>query len=169
MRMDITVRQAREEELDAVGELTARVFLDDGLLDFGESDPYLVELQDARGRAAHAEVLVAADSASGEVLGAVAFTAYGGKYAELSRPGEGEFRMLAVGPQARRRGAGEALVRACLDRARESGLSRVVLSSRPTMAGAHRLYGRLGFLRAPERDWQPIPGITLWAFTAELS
>ncbi|MEU0812645.1 GNAT family N-acetyltransferase, partial [Streptomyces sp. NPDC005970] len=31
----------------------------------------------------------------------------------LARPGEGEFRMLAVRPEARRRGAAEALVRAC--------------------------------------------------------
>jgi hypothetical protein len=31
---------------------------------------------------------------------------------------------------------------------------------------AHRLYARLGFGRLPERDWEPVPGITLLAFGA---
>ena len=34
---------------------------------------------------------------------------------------------------------------------------RVVLSSQPTMYSAHRIYGRLGFVRTPERDWNPVP------------
>ena len=29
---------------------------------------------------------------------------------------------------------------------------------------AHRLYERLGFVRAPGRDWTPVPGVDLWAF-----
>ncbi|MGP3942219.1 GNAT family N-acetyltransferase [Streptomyces sp. 6N106] len=168
--MDITIRRARDEELDAIGELTAQVYLGDGLLDFGDSDPYLTTLRDARRRAAEAELLVAADAASDEVLGAVAFAVYGGGYAELARPGEGEFRMLAVRPQSRRRGAAEALVRACLDRGRALGLRRIVISSQRSMTAAHRLYERLGFVRAPERDWSPIAksDLTLWAFTVEL-
>ncbi|MDX3225685.1 GNAT family N-acetyltransferase [Streptomyces sp. ME19-01-6] len=166
--MDMTIRRARDEELDGIGELTAQAYLGDGLLEFGESDSYLAQLRDAGRRAELAEVLVAADAESDEVLGAVAFAVYGGAYAELARPGEGEFRMLAVHPEARRRGAAEALVRACLGRARELGLERIVISSQQKMAAAHRLYGRLGFVRAPERDWEPIPGISLWAFTVEL-
>ncbi|CAM5475845.1 GNAT family N-acetyltransferase [Streptomyces antimycoticus] len=168
--MDITIRRARDEELDGIGELTAQVYLGDGLLDFGDSDPYLTTLRDARRRAAEAELLVAADAASDEVLGAVAFAVYGGAYAELARPGEGEFRMLAVRPESRRRGAAEALVRACLDRGRALGLRRIVISSQQSMTAAHRLYERLGFVRAPERDWSPIATLelTLWAFTVEL-
>ncbi|GAA2353419.1 GNAT family N-acetyltransferase [Streptomyces cuspidosporus] len=166
--MDITIRRARDEELDGVGELTAQAYLGDGLLAFEDSDAYLGELRDARRRAELAEVLVAADAGSDEVLGAVAFAVHGGAYAELAREGEGEFRMLAVRPEARRRGAAEALVRACLERGRELGLARIVISSQQQMTAAHRLYRRLGFVRAPERDWEPIPGITLWAFSVEL-
>lgn len=86
----------------------------------------------------------------------------------VARAGEGEFRMLAVRPRARRRGAAEALVRACMDRARGLGLQRIVICSQQSMTAAHRLYARLGFVRAPERDWEPVPGVTLWAFTVEL-
>jgi hypothetical protein len=32
------------------------------------------------------------------------------------------------------------------------------------MRAAHRAYERLGFRRAPERDWSPVPGIDLYAF-----
>lgn len=36
--MDTVIRVARSEEYAALGELTARAYLDDGLLDFGEDD-----------------------------------------------------------------------------------------------------------------------------------
>ncbi|MCT2591847.1 GNAT family N-acetyltransferase [Streptomyces sp. N2-109] len=165
--MDITIRAAREEELTGVGELTARAFLDDGLLTHGTGDPYLAVLRDARRRAEHAEVLVAVD-AEGEVLGAVAFVGAGGEYADIAGAGEAEFRMLAVRPEGRGRGVGEALVRECLARARGLGLRAMVLSSQPSMVAAHRLYGRLGFTRTPERDWEPLPGLLLWTFALEL-
>jgi ribosomal protein S18 acetylase RimI-like enzyme len=166
--MDITIRSARDDELELVGELTARAYLEDGLLEFGEDDSYLTELRAARRRARHAEVLVAVDTASDSVLGAVAFVGDGGEYADIAAAGEGEFRMLAVRPEGRGRGAGEALVRACVDRARERGLVRLVLCSQERMSAAHRLYGRLGFVRTPEKDWKPYPSLTLRAFALEL-
>lgn len=168
--MDVTIREARPEELVQIGELTAEAYLGDGLLDFGEADPYLAELRDVRRRVQHAQVLVAVDPDRGddELLGAVAYVAEPGRYADIAREGEGEFRMLAVRAAGRGRGAGEALVRSCISRAREQGHQRLVLSSQEGMRAAHRLYGRLGFVRTPERDWSPFPGFTLWTFGLEL-
>jgi hypothetical protein len=40
------------------------------------------------------------------------------------------------------------------------------MCSAQNMHVAHRLYARLGFGRLPERDWEPVPGITLLAFGA---
>ncbi|MFJ8359218.1 GNAT family N-acetyltransferase [Streptomyces sp. NPDC093984] len=155
--MDLTIRQATPDEYATLGEITARAYLQDGLLDFGESDAYLDELKDVAGRAAAAEVLVAV--ADGHVLGGVTFVpAGGGPMADIAGPGEAEIRMLAVAHAARGRGAGEALVRACVDRARATeGCVRVVLSTQRTMRTAHRIYERLGFVRTPERDWSPLP------------
>ncbi len=167
--MDITIRAAHAAELDEIGELTASAYLDAGLLTHGEDDPYLHRLRDARRRAEHAEVLAAVEEASGRLLGAVAFVPDGGEFADLAGPGEGEFRMLAVRADERGRGTGEALVRACLARARARGLVRMVLCSQPAMKAAHRLYARLGFVRAPQRDWQPVPGLTLWVFVLDLT
>jgi hypothetical protein len=36
------------------------------------------------------------------------------------------------------------------------------------MAVAHRLYGRLGFIRLPERDFRPLPGVDLLASAVQL-
>ncbi|MBT2417521.1 GNAT family N-acetyltransferase [Streptomyces sp. ISL-22] len=157
--MDIVIRQVEPDEYEALGEITAQAYLQDGLLDFGESDEYLGELKDVAKRAAAAEVLVAVHS--GRVVGGVTFVPSGGPMADIAGPGEAEIRMLAVSREARGRGAGEALVRACVDRARATdGCVRIVLSSQRTMHSAHRIYERLGFVRTPERDWNPIPHLS---------
>ncbi|MFI9600826.1 GNAT family N-acetyltransferase [Streptomyces sp. NPDC052043] len=154
--MDFAIRPVEPGEYGTLGEITAQAYLQDGLLDFGESDGYLVELRNVAKRAAAAEVLVAV--ADGKVLGGVTFVPGAGPMADLAGPGETEIRMLAVAHAARGRGVGEALVRACLDRARAvEGCVRVVLSSQSSMRTAHRVYERLGFVRTPGRDWNPLP------------
>ncbi|MFI1162729.1 GNAT family N-acetyltransferase [Streptomyces sp. NPDC020801] len=156
--MDTVIRQVREDEHVLLGEITAQAYLLDGLLDFGESDGYLGELKDVAKRAAAAEVLVAVES--GRVLGGVTLVPSGGPLADIAGAGEAEIRMLAVAHAARGRGTGDALVRACVDRARSTpGCVRVVLSTQHTMHAAHRIYERLGFVRTPERDWNPVPDL----------
>lgn len=146
-------------------EVTVQAYDVDGHLagDVG----YDAELRDIARRVELAEVLVAVGEA-GDVLGCVTIVRPGSAYAEISRPGELEFRMLAVAPSARGRGVGEALTRAVLDRARTLGLRRVVLSSLDGMRSAHRLYERLGFTRLPERDWRPFPHISLVAYRIDV-
>ncbi|MDX3691277.1 GNAT family N-acetyltransferase [Streptomyces europaeiscabiei] len=156
--MDITIRHVAPDEYAPLGEITAQAYLGDGLLDFGESDVYLGELRDVAKRAAEADVLVAL--ADGRVLGGVTFVPAGGPMADIAAAGEAEIRMLAVAREARGRGVGEALVRACVERARTvEGCVRVVLSTQRTMHAAHRIYERLGFTRTPERDWNPLPDV----------
>jgi ribosomal protein S18 acetylase RimI-like enzyme len=165
--MDFVIRPARYEELDTVGELTAQAYLADDLVSDGSG--YVEQLRRARHRAQHTEMLVAADRSTGTVVGSVSFVRWGSEYADLAREGEAEFRMLAVSPGARRRGVAEALVRACLDRARAIGAERVVICSSVAMRAAHRLYDRLGFVRIPERDWSPLPGVELIGSGYELA
>lgn len=160
------VRRAVPSELDAVGELTVRAYAADGYL--APDDPYAAELRAADARAAQAELLVAADE-DGTLLGTVTFTLPGSPWAEISRPGEAEFRMLAVDPGARGRGVGGALAQWCVDRAREEGCGALALSSLAEMHAAHRIYRRMGFVREPERDWQPAPGVQLVAYVLALT
>lgn len=75
---------------------------------------------------------------------------------DIAGPGEAEIRLLAVAPAARGQGAGEALVRARVERARATaGRVRVVLPTRRPTHTAHRIHARLGFVRASERDRHP--------------
>jgi hypothetical protein len=60
------------------------------------------------------------------------------------------------------------LIRAVFDRARGSGLRKVVLSSGDGMHSAHRLYERLGFARLAERDWRPFPHVSLIAYQIDV-
>jgi ribosomal protein S18 acetylase RimI-like enzyme len=76
--------------------------------------------------------------------------------------------MLAVSPDARRRGVAGALVGVCIERARELGYAALVLSSLPDQRPAHQLYQRLGFRRTPHLDWSPAPGVDLLAFRLDL-
>ncbi|HEX8865291.1 MAG TPA: GNAT family N-acetyltransferase [Lentzea sp.] len=158
---DLIIRPATEADLPAVGAVTVEAYRVNGYV--GDHDDYATTLADAASRFRDAELLVAVDD-SGTVLGSVTVVHPGTPYAEISRPGELEFRMLSVAASARGRGVGEALVRVVIDRARAAGVGRIVLSSSEKMAAAHRLYERLGFTRLPERDWTPLPGINLKAY-----
>ncbi len=165
--MTITVRPARAEELGEVGELTVAAYDADGYL--VPDDPYAPRLRDAAARAREAEVYVATlADLPGRLAGTVTFCPEGSPWSELAGPGEGEFRMLGVAPEARRRGVAEALVGTCLERSRELGYTAVVLSSLPEQQAAHRVYGRFGFRRTPDLDWSPLPGVGLIAFRLDL-
>ncbi len=157
-----SVREARVADHDSIRDLTINVYIGGGLA----GPTYATTLADVEDRAEHTELLVA--DGGGRVVGAVALAAGGGPYAELASPGEAVFRMLAVDPDWRGRGVANALVRACLDRARAAGCHRMVISTEPAMHAAHRLYQRMGFSRVPERDWSPVDGVNLLAYTRDL-
>ena len=71
-----------------------------------------------------------------------------------------EVRLVAVDPEARGRGVARALVDECIRRARASGATALGLHSSHSMRTALHLYARMGFVRDPERDFQP-PGAEL--------
>jgi ribosomal protein S18 acetylase RimI-like enzyme len=154
----LTVRPARPEEELAVAELTAGVYVGEGY----SSPDYEPQLRDAGSRMAQATVLVAV--LGDELVGAVTVATRMGPWAEQAVVGEAVIRMLVVSRDARGSGAGEALVRACLEAARADGCTMVRLSSQTNMTAAHRLYGRLGFVRTPSYDWSPVPGLELMTF-----
>ncbi|MBY8856379.1 GNAT family N-acetyltransferase [Nocardia sp. CA2R105] len=153
----VEIRSAREEEFADIGALTAGVYVGEGHV-HAEST-YVAELLDTATRVRSALVLVA--SRAGAVLGSVTIARPGTPFADIARPGELEFRMLAVDPQARGGGIGAALVRAVIDTARAEGFDAVVLTTMPGMADARRMYDRIGFDHVPERDWATDSGLQL--------
>ena len=159
----MVIRRARAADLDAAGEVTVAAYAE---FTTGPDDHYIALLRDAARRDREAELWVAARD--DEVVGTVTVALPGSPWREIGGTTRG-VRMLAVAPSARRRlGVGDALTQHVLDRFRGLGMRAVVLSSLSTMAAAHRIYERLGFRRAPERDWSPVPGVELVAFRVEL-
>ena len=161
----LAVRVAHADEFEAVGDLTVAAYARDGHLPPGAD--YLAELRDAAHRAAVATLLVAADP-DGAIVGTVTYCGPESAMAEVSRPGEAEFRMLAVHPAAQARGVGALLSAECVRRARARGCCAVVLCVIEGNDGARRLYERMGFTRIPDRDWSPRPEVALRAFRLAL-
>jgi ribosomal protein S18 acetylase RimI-like enzyme len=144
----VIVRLAEPAEYARVGALTIAAYrsLPVDHLWGGYDD----EILDTEERAKHAEVLVAVDGI--EVVGSVTYVSDpASKWREWTEPGEVQFRLLAVDPGARSRGAGVALVRACLARA-EAAQRTIVIHTTPWMDVARAMYERLGFMRRPDRD-----------------
>jgi len=161
----VRTRPARPEDLDAVGEVTVAAYAefagDDG-------EEYVHHLRDAATRDREAELWVATPDDSEEILGTVTICPPGSPWREVAQADEGEFRMLAVAPPARGAGIGAALLDLVVEHFRRDGASRVVMSTLRRMQAAHRIYERAGFVRLPDRDWSPAPGIDLIAYGLEL-
>lgn len=160
------VRPARPDEYAQLGELTVAAYRTLPGRDQPGSRGYEPYLRDVAGRAERSLVLVA--ELDGAPVGTVTYVPGPGPDAETDDPDAAEIRMLAVAPEARRRGVGEALVRACIERARVDSRRRIVLHTRHEMAAAVRLYGRVGFLRAPDLDFTPVERIDLLGYSLEL-
>ncbi|HQR26286.1 MAG TPA: GNAT family N-acetyltransferase [Nocardioides sp.] len=158
------IRRALPTELAAVGDLTVAAYAP--FVD-GPEDPYTHHLRDAARRDREAELWVATDE-DGRLLGTVTTCPVGSPWREIAADDEGEFRMLAVAPDAQGQGVGDALVAHSVAVSRRRRHRAVVLSSLRTMAAAHRVYQRQGFRRTPERDWAPLPGVDLITFARDL-
>jgi ribosomal protein S18 acetylase RimI-like enzyme len=169
--MTLVVRAATDKEYDAAGAVCVAAYRADGQLPPvtapGTFD-YSMTLIDVAGRSAHADILVAVDDDE-TLLGCVTFAHPGSRYAELAQPDAAEFRMLGVAPEAQRRGVATALVQACIDLARSTGYQALVICVRDFNDAAKKLYARFGFIRVPELDFVPVPGVNLEALRLELS
>jgi len=97
------------------------------------------------------KVFIAQDPDSGEVLGTVQVLLS----APENQPHRGEISKMLVHRRARRRGVGEALMRAAEAAARDAGKTLLVLDT--ASDAAERLYDRLGWQRVGV-----IPGYALW-------
>ncbi|CRK54087.1 conserved hypothetical protein [Rhodococcus sp. RD6.2] len=160
----ITIRPAEPTDFDAVADLTVESYVSGGFV--AEASAYVQRLRDTAGRSDQAEVVVA--ELDGEVVGSVTIAEPGTPFSDVATDGELEFRMLAVSPAARGRGAGSALVRHVLDAAYDRGLRAVVISTEPEMIDARRIYDRNDFVHMPERDWEPVRGMPLTVLVREI-
>jgi ribosomal protein S18 acetylase RimI-like enzyme len=152
----VRLRDARDEDRPAIRALTLQAY--------GEYATVMepsawAELEQALHRAIDTESdaqRIVAEHAGG-IVGSVmlfppATSAYGEDVDTAPSP---ELRLLAVSPSARGMGIGRLLVDECVRRARRGGATELGLHTSRSMRAAIRMYARMGFERAPERDFQP--------------
>jgi ribosomal protein S18 acetylase RimI-like enzyme len=160
------IRDAQPAELADVGEIRVAAYRADGFLaPASDYEPTLRRL----GADGQGDVLVAERPEDG-LIGTVMLQPWRPDGGEIvTGPDEAEIRALAVRPDARGAGVGRALLTAVIDRAAAQGVRHLVLCTQAEMKAAHRLYEDAGFTRLRERDWSPVPGISLLAYGLRLA
>lgn len=154
-----TVRQAREDEYGATGELTALGFSTGPYAHLPRRPERVALERDAAARAGDGGLLVAVDDATGTLLGTATVTRAENPISRQARDGEAELRLVAVDPAARGRGVAQALVQASIDLARSWGAPALVLDTGPLNHTAQRNYLRAGFERVVARELGTETGI----------
>jgi ribosomal protein S18 acetylase RimI-like enzyme len=162
--LGLLIRAVTPTEYERVGDLTVAAYA--ALPVDHLWDGYDDEIRAVAKRLETAEVFVAIVDEN--VVGAVTYVSDPeSEWLEWSQPGEAQIRLLAVDDAVRGRGIGEALVGACIVRAREQERT-ILLHTTQHMPAAQRLYARLGFARRPERDvhdFEEEHDMTFLAFT----
>jgi ribosomal protein S18 acetylase RimI-like enzyme len=154
-RDTIVVRAARADERDEVRALTFRAYEEYSQTMEPPAWNALKQAVSAALESPDAERVVA--ERGGRLLGSVMLFAPDADAYEgvAERPGRPELRLLAVDPSARGQGIAERLVTECVNRSRAMRARELGLHTSRSMRAAIDLYRRLGFVRAPEDDFQP--------------
>ena len=161
------VRLAEPADYAEAGRVTAAAYGEFARPGDPGWDRYLAEIADVAGRADRTLVLVAVEEA--RILGSATLELEDtiGDEGGLG-PGEANLRMLGVDPEARGRGAGRALVEACVEISRLAGKASLTLRTTERMRAARELYRSTGFDRDPRRDHLVPNGPLLVAFRLAL-
>jgi len=161
----IVIRPIDPREHAQVAELLVRAY--GAVPDFELHPDYEPTLRDIAARTIDSVVLVA--EADGVLVGSVTYVPGRGRDFEFDLDDTASMRMLGVVPESSGRGVGTSLVRWCIDAAQAAGRLRIALHTERAMRGAQHMYASLGFRRAPEFDWEPLPGVELLAYVLDLS
>ena len=163
--MAFEIREARPDEHAEAGRVTAlayREFVPEGSDDW---PGYLERIADIAGRADRTTILVAV--AEGRILGSATLELDSRVDPDRTlAEGEAHIRMLGVDPDARGRGIGKALMRACIDLAAAANKRRLTLNTTQRMRAAQRMYESLAFDRN-EDETMP-GGFVLLSYSKQL-
>jgi ribosomal protein S18 acetylase RimI-like enzyme len=150
------IRDARADERAAIRELALAAYAEFATI---MTPPAWAALRQAllAGLEAEGAVERIVAEQDGVLVGSVLLyspttNAYGTAVAQAGWP---ELRLLAVAPAARGQGVGRALVEECMRRARRAGASALGLHTSESLRAAIHMYEGMGFVRAPEGDFQP--------------
>ena len=154
MSGDLTIREARDDELDIVASLIVDAYAEYAARMSPDAWSFFAQdIANVRGRLGDARLLVA--ERDGRLIGSVTlYTDWRG-----AQSGTYSMRLLAVPPECRGQGVGRALMEDGIARARAAGVSRLVLTAVQEMESVRDLSEQLGFRRERSLDHEPAPGV----------
>lgn len=152
--MHPTIRDARSSETSELAALLACCFAEYSTqLPPGIWHAYRTEIGNLEQRRAVSELIVASDGA--RLLGTVTFFPNATFDAHGWPEGASSLRLLAVDPAFRGMGIGRLLIEDCRRRARARQVRSLGLHTADVMTAGIKLYERMGFVRAPQLDFDP--------------
>ena len=159
MSTSLSVRDGNADELSQLGRLLVKVYAALPGFPTPDEQPGYYEVLANIGRFAEkpgARVLVAL-SERNELAGGVVYfsdmSQYGSAGLATSVKHASGIRLLGVDPAFRGLGVGKALTLACIDLARASGHSQVILHTTKAMQLAWGMYEKLCFVRSEDLDF----------------
>lgn len=166
-----TLRDARAQDQDAIRGVTLAANEEYARIVPAQWVGYRQNILSTLADVTPAEQIVA--ERNGVILGTVllypantVFQVEDGATVQLEFP---EVRLLAVEPAARGQGVGKALMRECIERARRAGAAALTLHTTDIMQVAMKMYERMGFVRTPQLDFEPTPGLLIKGYRYALN
>ena len=162
--MTVQFRIAESHEHSAVAQVILKSYVEYGpLIPADAWERYSQSILDVRSRMTESELLIAVED--GEIVGSATFYPARLKRTQSEWPPEWTgARLIAVLPERRGRGIGKAIVEECISISRDQNAAAFALHTTPYMELARGMYERMGFVRVPEYDFHPRPGLTVMAY-----
>jgi ribosomal protein S18 acetylase RimI-like enzyme len=164
----LLLREARPYDFDNVSRLIRDAYQQyENFLPQDAWKFYVEDMIDVRRRLNESQLIVA--ELDGQLAGAVTLYLDAGHSSQGGWPGGwAGIRLLAVHPAYRGRGIGRALMEECIRRCRNQGIATIGLHTTGMMDVARQMYERIGFVRVPEFDFYPRPGVVVMAYRLDL-
>ena len=158
-KQNYNIRNAQAEEFTEIGQLLVTVYSQLNGFPKPHEQPKYYDMLTNIGIQSEkpGTALLIAVSNIGQICGAVVYFSdmkqYGsGGTATLETNASG-FRLLAVDPKFRGQGIGKLLSEKCINLAKDSGKSQLIIHSTKSMQVAWKMYEKLGFKRSVDLDF----------------
>lgn len=168
----INISKATSKDYPSIGKLMVEVYSNlEGFATPEEQPEYYEMLANVGSFAKNKHVDILMAKRQNELLGAVIYIGdlndYGALVDISKEINAAAFRLLAVSTKARGLGVGKLLTRACMDKARASGLGQMIIHTTESMKVAWGMYEKMGFERSGDLDFIQ-RGLPVYGFRIKL-
>ena len=158
MNKQLVIREAREEEFEALGQLLVSAYLSlEGFPGRDEQPRYYEMLANIGQLTRRPDTKLLVAVSAGKIVGGVVYFSdmaqYGSGGTATQEKNASGFRLLATDPSARGLGVGKALANRCIELAREKHHKQVLIHTTHAMKIAWAMYEKMGFKRSPDLDF----------------